>query len=148
MKKKVEEYLLSNIPLSRFMQIEVVECNAEISRLKAPLGPNVNDKGIGFGGSIAVMAKLAAWAKFYEYHERNQVDGELLISKCESQFSKPARGDLEAICHSPKEEDWQTFEKFLDKKGSGRILLTSEVFSAGEKVMSMTAHFVSVRGFK
>ena len=148
LRKQTEEYLLKKIPLSRYMQIRVEECSAQKTVLVAPLTPNVNDKGIAFGGSLAVMAKLAAWAKFYEHHERTKLQGELLVAKAETRFLKPARGELKAICESPVEEEWQKFEEALEKKGRARLTLKSRVESEGVVALEMSAQFASVRGFR
>lgn len=148
MEKHVQKYLTDQIPLSRFMQIRVEECNEKRTKLSAPLAPNKNDKGIGFGGSLAALAKLAAWAKFFEHHERTQLEGSLLIAKAETKFLAPARGDLIAICESPDQKAWEDFESSLEQKGKGRLLLTTHVFSNEVKVLQLEGHFASVRKFK
>ena len=53
---------LALIPLVREMQIEVLGEAEGRLRLRAPLAPNVNDKGSAFGGSLASLMTLAGWA--------------------------------------------------------------------------------------
>lgn len=147
LKAEVQTYLETHIPLGRFMQIQVVRCDEERAVLSAPLAPNINDKGIAFGGSLSVLATLAAWAKFFEYTKRKGLEGELLISHAETRFLQPGRGQLIAICDSPSDEDWERFELFLQRKGRGRITFNSRVESEDIVALEMTAQFAAVKNF-
>ena len=144
-KDVVHKYLHQHIPLGTFMQIRVVKCNQEKTVLLAPLAPNLNDKGIAFGGSLSVLATLAAWAKIYEYTLRQDLKCDLLISHAETNYLKPGREELVAICDDPGDDEWLQFERIFTRKGRGRIALNSRVECGDDLVLEMTAQFAAVK---
>lgn len=60
--KSLEKYLHEHIPLSKAMQVSVIEAGQNKVILSAPLAPNINHVGTAFGGSESTVAILAAWS--------------------------------------------------------------------------------------
>ena len=56
------QWLKESIPLAAAMQIEALQFDGQQLEMRVPLAANVNDKGTGFGGSIAALATLAGWS--------------------------------------------------------------------------------------
>lgn len=56
----LEQYLHDHIPLSKAMQVSVLEASQERVILMAPLAPNINHTESVFGGSASAVATLAA----------------------------------------------------------------------------------------
>jgi thioesterase domain-containing protein len=46
-------------PITRAMQLEIAAWDGESLQIRAPLPPNVNDKGCAFGGSLVSVMTLA-----------------------------------------------------------------------------------------
>jgi thioesterase domain-containing protein len=59
--KELETYLHEHIPLSKAMQVSVIEADPGFVKLAAPLAPNINHRETVFGGSASAVAILAAW---------------------------------------------------------------------------------------
>ncbi len=53
---ELQTYLHTHIPLSKAMEVEVVQATPDIIELRAPLAPNINHRGTAFGGSISTLA--------------------------------------------------------------------------------------------
>ena len=60
--KELNEYLSRHVPLFQAMQARLDRCDETGLSMSAPLAPNINDKGIAFGGSMAAIASLTGWA--------------------------------------------------------------------------------------
>ena len=50
----LESYLHEHIPITRAMQVRVVEIGPEHARLTAPLAPNINHRETVFGGGLSM----------------------------------------------------------------------------------------------
>ena len=61
MARELERELLDEIPLARAMALTVAGYDGATLALAVPLGPNGNDKGCAFGGSLASLMTLAGW---------------------------------------------------------------------------------------
>lgn len=59
---ELEKYLHGHIPLSKAMEVAVVQVQPEGVILSAPLAPNINHRDTVFGGSASAVAILAAWS--------------------------------------------------------------------------------------
>jgi len=60
--QEINDYLNRHVPLFQAMQARLERYNDGGLSIKAPLAPNINDKGIAFGGSLAAIASLTGWA--------------------------------------------------------------------------------------
>src|SRR6266540_3523639 len=61
----LQKYLHDHIPLSKAMDVEVVEATDDGVTLAAPLAPNINHRETVFGGSAsAVISDTRAWRRF------------------------------------------------------------------------------------
>src|SRR6188768_4250803 len=57
----LERHIRETIPLARAIDLRVGEYDGYRLQLSGPLGPNINDKGCAFGGSITSLLTLAGW---------------------------------------------------------------------------------------
>ncbi|MDZ7767274.1 MAG: YiiD C-terminal domain-containing protein [Melioribacteraceae bacterium] len=60
--KKLNEYILSNIPILSSVNLSVTDLTEDSIKLSAPLYENRNHYGSAFGGSIATIGIVAGWA--------------------------------------------------------------------------------------
>ena len=51
-------FIRDEIPLARAMDLELLAHDGDRLALRAPLAPNVNDKGCAFGGSLVSLMTL------------------------------------------------------------------------------------------
>lgn len=136
---ELQAYLYEHIPLSQAMQAEVLEVAPAVV-LAAPLEPNINHRGTGFGGSIATLATLAAWSAV----RRIVPDGTtLVIAREEVDFVSPVTGAFAARC-SLDDGAADVFLSGLERRGKARMTVSAAVYSEGELVARFEGQFVAI----
>ena len=88
---------LQSIPLVRAMQVEVVGDSAGRLRLRAPLGPNVNDKGSAFGGSLVSLMTLAGWALATRRLGEAGFQADVYVADSQVRYLAPLMKDREKV---------------------------------------------------
>lgn len=138
---QLQDYLRHNIPISSAMGLTVETLSdCEIS-IAAPLSNNVNDKGTGFGGSIASLMTLAGWSLIHHKLDQANIQADTLIHKCHITYSKPVQAELH--CSSTlSQELWQQALIKLEKKNKARIELDIRCHSKDQLCASMTGQYV------
>lgn len=131
---EVEAYLHEHIPLSRALGVRVERLDDAGVRLVAPLEPNLNHRGTGFGGSLSALGVLAGWALVHAGLRREGTDAHLVIARHEVDFTAPAEGALEAWSPAPRPEAWADFLRVHRRRGRARIDVEGELRSAGRPV--------------
>lgn len=58
----VNDYLGRFVPITRAMGVRFRSFDDAGVVISAPLAPNINDKGIAFGGTLASLLFLSGWA--------------------------------------------------------------------------------------
>ena len=135
----INDLISSSIPLIKAMELEVDSWESNTLTLSAPLTPNINDKGTGFGGSIYSLAVLTGWGAVMIHLKENGITGEVVIHKGDVKYIKPATGDLKAsVSIDPKSLDG------LKEKSKVKIPLTIEVH-APDLCFEFNAQFVAIR---
>lgn len=140
---ELEQYLHEHIPLSKAMQVSVLEVGHETVVLGAPLAPNINHRETVFGGSASAVATLAAWALLHTRLQSAGTTGRLVIQRNTMDYRLPIQGDFTARA-SVDSDDWQKFLRMLARKGTARIAVSSELLHAGEVVGRFTGEFVAL----
>ena len=139
----LRSYLHDQIPLSRAMEVEVLEASAEHVLLKAPLEPNINMHGTMFGGSAATLALLAAWSVVHLKLEAEGLPSKLVIHRTEAEYLLPVEGNATASARIDN-MDWEAFRHTYQRRGRGRLTVTSELFYNGEIATRLTGEFVAI----
>ena len=110
---------LQSIPLVRAMQVEVVGDSAGRLRLQAPLGPNVNDKGSAFGGSLVSLMTLAGWALATRRLDEAGFKADVYVADSQVRYLAPLLSGLEAEAWL-EEGDWEAFVATYRQRGRAR----------------------------
>ncbi len=131
----------SHIPLVSAMGIELHE-NDHDWYLEAPLEPNSNHMGTGFGGSIASLATLAGWAQTWMLLPSPE-DVHIVIARSSVRYLKPATGSLVATADAPDQRDIKRFLNRLEQRERGSIELDTHVHSNGVAVATFSGKFVA-----
>jgi thioesterase domain-containing protein len=143
---ELEEYLHEHIPLSSAMQVSVVEVSPEQIVLSAPLAPNINHRETVFGGSASAVALLAAWALLHTKLTAAGLKSTLVIRRNTMSYEQAIAGSFIAKASSPSSEAWQSFTRTLQRKGRGRITVTSVVLYDGHTAGRLEGEFVALGG--
>ena len=142
--KELETYLHEHIPLSRAMQVAVVQASYELVKLAAPLAPNINHRETVFGGSASAVAILAAWTILYVRLQEEGLYSRVVIQRNQVSYDKPVAGDFYAIAKLDDDERWQKFLKQLRRHHRARISVTSVLEYEGQPAGLMTGDFVAI----
>ena len=145
-RRDVELYLHSNIPLSAAMGVRVKVATPEQVLLSAPLGPNINHHQTVFGGSGAVLATLAAWTLLHLRLEHSGVAAQLVIQRSSMEYERPIPGDFDAVCKFTDETGWQRFRTTLERRGRARMTLSAHLIYAAHEMATFVGDFVALRG--
>ena len=142
---ELERYLHDHIPLSKAMQVGVVDVRADAVVLSAPLAPNINHRDTVFGGSASAVAILAAWSLLHTRLISAGVSSQLVIQRNTMSYLLPITGAFTATATMPGAGDWATFLRVLARKGRARITVTARLHSAGQLAGELDGDFVALR---
>lgn len=141
----VTVYLHDHIPLTAHMGVSVVGYDKQSVRLEAPLEPNLNHRNTAFGGSLSTLGILAGWTLLHLRLQEAGIANRLVIQKSEMDFKRPAMNTLEAVCQQTDLAEWDQFKQMIVEKEKSRMMLMTEIYSAGELVAVNKGVFVSLR---
>ncbi len=136
-------YLHEHIPLSRAMDVSVLEASAWRVELQAPLEPNINVHGTMFGGSTATLALLAAWSVLHLRLEAEGIANRLVIHRTEMEYLAPIEGTARALSRLG-EEGWAAFVHTLARRGRARLRVSAEVMFGDVVAGRLAGAFVAI----
>ncbi len=132
---KLKMLIDEKIPLSRAMEIELLDYQQGILRARAPLAPNINDKGTAFGGSQAALMTLVAWGLVWLETRKKGVDCDIVIHKGEMIWHRPLCDEIKISCSRPEQQALDTFFTTLSRRGKAGLNLTV-ISSDGNNIYS------------
>ena len=144
----LEALLAEKIPVANFMQIQVVEIQADRLTLKAPLAPNLNVHDTMFGGSATAIGLIAAWSLFSTRLANAGIKATVVAHKNSSVYLKPIDDELVAEATLAETESGQAWQDFLDRfneKGRARLNLHTRLLCHQELAGEVEAVFVAIR---
>ena len=135
------------MPPVRAMQLEVGDLDEQGMVLRAPLAANVNDKGCAFGGSLAGLMTLAAWAHASAILDaRGFGDAEVYVQDSQVRYLLPLYADLEARAWLDPEQNWTDFVRAFAERGRARARLNAEIRCPdGRVAAAFEGRFVALR---
>jgi thioesterase domain-containing protein len=142
---ELEAYLHERIPLSRAMQVSVLEVGEAHLRVGAPLAPNINHRNTVFGGSAAAAAMLAAWGLLYVRLRRERRPARLVIQRSSLEFLQPIDDLFTATSRLAAPDAWPRFLATLERKGRSRIAVEAVLDCRGVAVARFQGEFVALR---
>jgi thioesterase domain-containing protein len=142
--QELEHYLHGAIPLSRAMQVSVLELTDDCVLLGAPLAANVNHRGTVFGGSACTLATLAAWSLLYCRLKGNQPSASVVLQRNSMSYDRPITGAFSARASLAANAAWPEFVRTLERRGKSRISVRAQLLFAGEQAGHFTGDFVAL----
>lgn len=126
------------------MQVELAGEEGGRLRLRAPLGPNVNDKGSAFGGSLVSLMTLAGWSLTTRNLETAGLDAEVYVADSQVSYLAPLRADLEAEAWL-EDGDWESFVATFRARGKARCRIAASVrLPGGGEATTFSGRFVAL----
>lgn len=141
---ELEQYLYTRIPLTRAIEVAVTAITPERVVLSAPLAPNVNHHGTGFGGSASALGILAAWGLLYTRLLSEGVRVRLVIRRNSVEYLRPITGTFTASGTLEAADSWARFLKTLQRKDRAQITASSVLECEGQSVARFTGDFVAL----
>jgi thioesterase domain-containing protein len=139
--QEINDYLNRYVPLFQAMQARLDRCNDTGLSIVAPLEPNINDKGIAFGGALAALAALTGWALTRITLDEHGETSEIVITDSAQKFLRPVRGAIVTECSRP---DAPTVEQFIQsyrQRGKARWTVEVTIRADGEPAMTFTGQY-------
>jgi thioesterase domain-containing protein len=140
----LEHYLHRSIPLSRAMQVTVIEVTDERAVLGAPLGPNINHLGTAFGGSACTLATLAAWSLLHCRLQALWPAARLVLQSSSMQYLRPIRTGFSAHAQLAPDAGWALFLRTLERRGRARIAAVAQLRTNNELAAHFFGEFVAL----
>ena len=141
----LEHELLSQIPLTRAMQLRVVAYDGSTLRLAAPLGPNVNDKGCAFGGSLASLLTLACWGLARLALREHAMEPDIYVQDSQIDYLAPVWSEIEIVARADDGQSLADFVAMQAARGKARITLYAAAAGEAGPATTLRARFVSKR---
>jgi thioesterase domain-containing protein len=137
---ELQAYLYEHIPISAAMGVRVLTTDPEV-RLWAPLEPNVNHRGTGFGGSLAAIATLAAWSAL---RMRLGDSARLVVVRQTTEYLRPVEGDFEAVARLPEGAALEAFLAAYARRGRARIDVDATIPFGGATALTQRGTFAAL----
>lgn len=141
---RLQAKFLREIPISRHLGLRVDAYEGHELRISAPLGPNVNDKGTAFAGSLNALMTLAGWGLVNLRLQEGGENCDIVIHKAELLFSAPIRTGFQAVA-TVTDSDWSAGMRRLKSRGRGRILVSTRAESNGKTAATLAGQYVALR---
>lgn len=79
------------IPVSKFMQLEVLNSDENVLILSAPIAPNINVHKTMFAGSIYTLATLCGWGAIHLFMQMHSKSGSIVLSEGSINYQRPIK---------------------------------------------------------
>lgn len=140
------QFIRNEIPLAHAMGLQLADCDDDRLSLRAPLAPNVNDKGCAFGGSLASLMTLSGWALVELALRRRGLDCDVFVAESSVRYLAPLWQDFHSEARLAADADWATFFHTLAARGKARIGIDCVVPGEdGKPACTLSARFVAKR---
>lgn len=139
---RLNDRFLRQIPMAGQMGLRITAWDGRNLRMDAPLGPNINDKGTGFAGSLATLATFAGWALATLLAE-NIAGGpcEAAVFESDMRYLSPVTGDFYAMVPVPDGDDMRVFQDRLRDRGRAKLTLAVSILQDGEEKVTYRGRY-------
>jgi thioesterase domain-containing protein len=128
--RALNAYLGRFVPITRAMGIRLRSFDDGGVMMTAPLAPNINDKGIAFGGSLSSILALSGWALADLLLREAGIEADVLIAAAATEFRAPVAGRIVARCPLPPPEETAAFVAAYRLRRKARLRLTATIDAA------------------
>ena len=140
---QLQEHILAHIPLARAMQLQVARYDGAELEIRAPLAPNINDKGCAFGGSMASLMTLAGWGLVELALRARGIACDIYVGDSQLRYREPLWGELRALARFDGEVALDAFLENLSGRGKARIGVACAIAGDGRDAATLDAAFVA-----
>ena len=139
----LQKYLNERIPISKAMEIKVLEAGPKQVIISAPLMPNVNHINTVFGGSASAVSMLSAWSLLYIRLANEDIKSNIVINKTHVTFERPIMDTFTSVTMFDDDTAWGKFVLKLKSEKKAGLNLHSTLMCNGSEVGKLEGYFVS-----
>jgi thioesterase domain-containing protein len=141
------QFIRDEIPLAHSMDLRLHSYDEEHIAIAAPLGPNVNDKGCAFGGSLVSLMTLSGWSLVELELRTRGYDCDVFVGESTVHYLNPVWGDFLSEARLGPQASWTTFFATLAARGRARIEVACRVpgEAPNKPAATLSARFVAKR---
>ncbi len=144
--QQLTAFMRAEIPLARAMDLRLHDYDDQQISLAVPLGPNVNDKGCAFGGSLVSLMTLAGWAWVELALQRRGEHCDVFVAESTVRYLAPVWSDFHSEARLAEGASWEPFFGTLAARGKARVEVACQVPGGdGEAAATLAARFVAKR---
>lgn len=133
------------IPMAQAMQLEVVGFAGDRLRMRAPLAPNINDKGCAFGGSLTSLLTIAGWSLATLELARAGFEADVFVADSTIRYLAPLYDDLEVEAWLAEDESWEGFIGMFRQRGKARCQIHARAgLPQGGDATTLQGRFVAL----
>lgn len=141
--KELENKLHTQIPLTKLMELKIINYDEEQLITTAPLSVNINDKGTAFGGSLATITIISSWSLCWLVsQELGFQSNNIVIIKNEHSYRKPVTKDIICVTKKPSLQEIEILKNKLLTKKSASIKIESQIIENGEICVDFIGYYV------
>lgn len=137
-------WLKTQIPLINHMGFLPLQWDGQELQMGAQLAPNVNDKGTGFGGSLATVATLCGWSLVTLYLREQGRDDDVVIRDSHVEYFLPVTADFTARTQLPDSDTLALFQRKMATKGRARMDLVIEIMQQDQVALRLSGAYVAL----
>lgn len=140
----IEKLLHQEIPLAREMGVSVLAASANGAQIVAPLTPNINYSGTGFGGSLYSTAVLSCWLLVQATIKSAELELDTLVIQSGSMdYLHPVDSDFEGQASWPSEETRARFLGGLRRRRLFRTEVSAQIICKNIVCAQLIGRFVA-----
>lgn len=141
-KETAQDYLHSEIPITRQMGIKVERLTTNEVTLKAPIELNVNHRRSAFGGSVDSLFLTAGMLYVRLMTEHIKPVPVIVGSKSQTSFQRPITRDFSAKLTIPSKKEVDKFLDAYERFGKARITLEAVIENEGKMYAAFKGDYV------
>lgn len=135
----------AQIPITRQMEIRVLEATSRKATLAVPLAPNLNHVQTAFGGSLYSAAALACYALFLAMrNELGEQNDHLVIQEGKMAYQAPVTSDFLVEATVARAEDRDRFQRGVRRRNRARIELQAQIFCQNKTCAQFSGVYVYI----
>jgi thioesterase domain-containing protein len=139
----LENFLLTEIPITRHLGISVSSYDDGCLTLSAPIDENSNHLSTVFAGSLYAVMTLAGLGQFWLILKEYGYEAQIVIQNSVIEYIRPVTRSFAARCLRPDASVIEDLIKSLTRKGKARLQLAVEIEEDGQRAVSFAGRYVA-----
>lgn len=145
LEKEFEDFLHTEIPITKEMNFSVEEYTPMKVRIGAKLKPNINQQVIAFGGSVNSVMTICGWSLVLNNIYSVDPNAIVLIQKSSIEYFKKIESDFVAECKLINNEKREKFVKTYTRLGKARLEIHVTIKNDEETMASFRGLYVVLK---